>query len=67
MLSFIDDFGGEGAITIQDNNVADLTVNVTGCSFNNIPETSHEIAVLFTSTNPWTLNAEGVTVWYRDK
>ena len=65
--TFNGDFGSEGAITIQDNDVADLTVNVTGCSFNNIPETSHEIAVLFTSTNAWTLNAEGVTVWYRDK
>ena len=65
--TFNGDFGGEGAITIQDNNVAGLTVNVTGCSFNNIPATSHEIAVLFTSTNEWTLNAEGVNVWYRDK
>ncbi len=65
--TFNGDFGGEGAITIQDNDVAGLTVNVTGCSFNNIPETSHEIAVLFTSTSAWTLNAEGVTVWYRDK
>ena len=65
--TFNGDFGSEGAITIQDNDVADLTVNVTGCSFNNIPETSHEIAVLFTSTSAWTLNAEGVTVWYRDK
>ena len=64
--TFNGDFGGEGAITIQDNNVAGLTVNVTGCSFNNIPATSHEIAVLFTSTNAWTLNAEGVNVWYRD-
>lgn len=65
--TFNGDFGSEGAITIQDNDIAGLTVNVTGCSFNNIPETSHEIAVLFTSTNAWTLNAEGVTVWYRDK
>ncbi len=64
--TFNGDFGGEGAITIQDNNVAGLTVNVTGCSFNNIPATSHKIAVLFTSTNAWTLNAEGVNVWYRD-
>ena len=65
--TFNGDFGGEGAITIQDNDVAGLVVDVKGCTFNNIPETSHEIAVLFTSTNEWTLNANGANVWYRDK
>ena len=64
--TFDGNFGNEGAITIQDNNVAGLVVNVTGCTFTNIPETSHEIAVLFTSTNEWTLNAGNASVWYRD-
>ena len=65
--TFTGDFGNEGAITIQDNNVAGLVVNVTGCAFTDIPETSHEVAVLFTSTNEWTLNAGDATIWYRDK
>ena len=40
---FDGDFGGEGAITIQNNEGVAVKVNVDGCTFNNIPATSHEI------------------------
>ena len=61
--TFNGDFGGEGAITIQNNEGVNVTVNVTECDFNNIPETSHEIFLIFASnTDGWTLNAEGVEV-----
>ena len=59
--TFNGDFGGEGAVTIQAGDTpgprnAAFTVNVTGCEFNNIPNTSHKIAVLFTDT-AWTLKS----------
>ena len=41
--TFNGDFGGEGAVTIQVNLNVNHTVNVTGCTFNNIPSTSHKI------------------------
>jgi len=62
--TFNGDFGGEGAITIQNNDGVDITVNVTDCTFKNIPATSHEIYVLY-AYNGWTLNAEGVTAYWK--
>lgn len=62
--TFNGDFGGEGAITVQNNDGVNVTVNVTGCAFNNIPETSHEIYVLY-AYDGWTLNAEGVTAYWK--
>jgi len=66
--TFNGDFGGEGAITIQNNgdvnNDVNITVNVTDCSFNNIPATSHEIYILY-AYNGWTLNAEGVNAFWK--
>jgi hypothetical protein len=44
--TFNGDFGGEGAVVIQNNPNKHITVNVMDCSFNNIPSTSHEICVL---------------------
>ncbi len=41
--TFNGDFGGEGAITIQANQDVNHIVNVKGCTFNNIPDTSHRI------------------------
>lgn len=41
--TFDGDFGTEGAITIQTNKNVNHTVNVKGCTFNNIPDTSHRI------------------------
>ena len=57
--TFNGDFGGEGAITIQDNAGVKATVNVTECEFNNIPETSNEIYFIFASGD-LILNAEGI-------
>ena len=63
---FTGDFG-EGAITIQNNGGVDFTVNVIGCEFNNIPDTSNEICVKF-AYDGWTLNADGVDVsWPADR
>jgi len=42
---FDGNFGSEGAITIQNNENVNVNVNVNGCTFNNIPETSHNIYV----------------------
>ena len=59
--TFNDDFGREGAITIQDNNAV-FTVNVKGCKFNNIPDTSNDIAVADNKnveSGNWTLNVDG--------
>ena len=61
---FNGDFGNEGAITIQNNAGVNCTVNVVGCEFNNIPETSHKIFVLY-NNNDMTLNADGVEVSYK--
>ncbi len=41
--TFDGDFGTEGAITIQTNKNVNHIVNVKGCTFNNIPDTSHRI------------------------
>lgn len=41
--TFDGDFGTEGAITIQTNKNVNHIVNVMGCTFNNIPDTSHRI------------------------
>ena len=61
---FNGDFGNEGAITIQNNAGVNCTVNVVGCEFNNIPETSHKIFVLY-NNDDMTLNADGVEVSYK--
>lgn len=59
--TFDGDFGTEGAITIQTNKNVNHTVNVKGCTFNNIPDTSHRI-FLAKSTAGWfydfTLNTD---------
>ena len=39
--TFNGDFGNEGAIVVQTNKDVNHNVNVQGCTFNNIPETSH--------------------------
>jgi len=62
--TFNGDFGGEGAITVQNNDNVNITVNVTGCAFNNIPETSHEIYILYKYAG-WTLNADGVNAFWK--
>lgn len=54
---FNGDFGNEGAITIQNNDGVNHIVNVTGCTFNNIPTTSHKIFVHY-AYNGWTLNTD---------
>ena len=41
--TFNGNFGNEGAITIQTNQDVNHIVNVKGCTFNNIPDTSHKI------------------------
>jgi hypothetical protein len=55
--TFDGDFGNEGAITIQNNDGVNHIVNVTGCTFNNIPTTSHKIFVHY-AYNGWTLNTD---------
>jgi len=62
--TFNGDFGGEGAITIQNNDGVNITVDVTDCAFNDIPSTSHEIFVLY-AYDGWTLNAEGVNAYWK--
>ena len=64
--TFNGDFGKEGAITVQNNDDVKVTVNVVGCEFKNVPETSHEIYVLY-AYNGWTLNAEGIKVYWAEK
>lgn len=59
--TFDGDFGTEGAITIQTNKDVNHIVNVKGCTFNNIPNTSHRIFLAKVSTGfyyGWTLNTE---------
>ena len=60
--TFNGNFGGEGAITIQNNANVNFTVNVDGCDFIDIPETSHEIFVKYDNIG-MTLNANGVEVY----
>lgn len=55
--TFNGDFGNEGAITIQNNDGVNHIVNVTGCTFDNIPTTSHKIFVHY-AYNGWTLNTD---------
>lgn len=62
--TFNGDFGGEGAVTIQNNDGVNHTVNVTGCTFNDIPATSHEVYVLY-AFKEWTLNVEGVDAYWK--
>lgn len=62
--TFNGDFGTEGAITVQNNADVAITVNVTECEFNKIPETSHEIYVLY-AYDGWKLNAEGVNAYWK--
>ena len=62
--TFNGDFGGEGAITVQNNDGVNITLNVTDCEFNSIPETSHEIYILYAYAG-WTLDAEGVDVFWK--
>lgn len=62
--TFNGDFGAEGAITIETNKDVDHIVNVKGCTFNNIPATSHKICMVpWDSVNKifyygWTLNTD---------
>ena len=42
--TFNGDFGGEGAVVIQNNANVKHIVNVTGCTFNNIPSTSCKVS-----------------------
>jgi hypothetical protein len=55
--TFNGDFGNEGAITIQNNDGVNHIVNVTGCTFNDIPTNSHKIFVHY-AYNGWTLNTD---------
>lgn len=55
--TFNGNFGNEGAITIQNNDGVNHIVNVTRCTFNNIPTTSHKIFVHY-AYNGWTLNTD---------
>ena len=55
--TFNGDFGSEGAITIQDNADVEFTVNVNGCAFNNIPDTSHEVCLIY-GNGDFTLNSD---------
>jgi hypothetical protein len=52
--TFNGDFGVEGAVTIQNNADVEHIVNVTNCTFNNIPETSHKVFVKY-NYDGWTL------------
>lgn len=59
--TFDGDFGTEGAITIQTNKDVNHIVNVKGCTFNNISDTSHRIFLAKTADGfyyGWTLNTE---------
>lgn len=55
--TFNGDFGTEGAVTIQNNAGVEVNVNVTGCTFNNIPATSHKIFVMY-DNNSMNLNTD---------
>ena len=60
--TFNGDFGGEGAITIQANQNVNHIVNVKGCTFNNIPDTSHKLFLASYGQGSfyydWTLNTD---------
>ncbi|MBP3332308.1 MAG: hypothetical protein J6K90_07060 [Tidjanibacter sp.] len=55
--TFNGDFGGEGAITVQNNDGVNHTINVKDCTFNSIPATSHEIFIHY-AYKGWTLNTD---------
>ena len=55
--TFDGNFGSEGAVTIQNNDGIEHTVNVKGCTFNNIPDTSHKIYIHY-AYDGWTLNTD---------
>lgn len=55
--TFNGDFGGEGAITIQNNSGVNVIINVMGNTFSSIPATSHKIFVKY-AYNGWTLNTD---------
>ena len=66
--TFNGDFGGEGAVTIQNNKDVDCTINVKGCTFNEIPNTSHEIWVIY-SYKDYTLDTDVASdkIYYEDR
>lgn len=55
--TFDGNFGGEGAITIQNNTNVKHIVNVKGCSFINIPESSNKVYIIG-NYEDWTLNTD---------
>ena len=54
---FDGNFGSEGAITIQNNENVNHIVNIKGCTFSNVPATSHKVYILY-DYDGWTLNTE---------
>ena len=61
--TFNGDFGSEGAIVIQTNKDVNHIVNVKGCTFNSIPDSSHRIYLTpWDGANSfyygWTLNTD---------
>ena len=58
--TFDGDFGTEGAITIQNNANVNHTVNIKGCTFSNIPNTSHKVFIIY-DYEGWTLKTENNT------
>lgn len=42
--TFNGDFGGEGAVVIQNNAGVNHIINIKGCTFNNIPSTSYKVS-----------------------
>jgi hypothetical protein len=63
---FTDDFGNEGAISIQNNANVNFTVNVEGCDFTKLTETSHKIFVHYNNIG-MTLNANSADIYYANK
>ena len=57
--TFNGDFGNEGAVTIQNNTDVNHTVNVKGCTFNNV-DAGHQIYIIGNYTG-WTLNTDATT------
>ena len=58
--TFDGNFGGEGAITIQNNANVNHIVNIKDCTFSNIPDTSHKVYIIY-DYDGWTLNTENNT------
>ena len=57
--TFNGNFGNEGAVTIQNNTGVNHTVNVKGCTFNNV-DAGHQIYIIG-NYNGWTLNTDATT------